>query len=571
MAERSYWDRTVGRRIGRRGLLRGGAALGVLSLGAGCTTTAPSAAPTSAPAATAASGAAGPAATPTAAAVQRKYGGVIRMAVSGAAPHLDVHRTATFSLHSQGPSVVYSRLIRYKIGPESTGSGAQPTGDLAESWEQVDDLTYVFKLRPGVKFQNIAPVNGRELVAEDILFSHQRQRAERVNAGFLAAIGRWEAPDKATVKLTLSRPDADFLIDLADGHNVIIAKEIIDQRGDLQEGPSVGTGPYILEKWDPNSGTFVVKNPDYFIKGVPYVDRYERLRIPDEAARQTALRAKQLDTLGFGITPPDAKRLRDENPSLKQEDTISTGSGFEMGLKCDRPPFNDARLRQAVAKALDRQAIVDTVFLGAGWLTAGLTLPAVDWALPEAEAKQLFARDLAAARRLLGEAGQASGFEVDLQVANYGQSYLTGAELIAAQLKEVGINLRIRPITPAEYNQNIIAEGNYQMYVAPTQPVPTANGDLNSRHKTGGSRNHFKFSDPRLDEMIDRQAVMVKDPEGRKRILLDIQRSIANSAHLIMLSTSKGLNLTWDYVKDFDVGATSGAELMQTALAWIDK
>jgi peptide/nickel transport system substrate-binding protein len=551
-------------------VLRGGAlAAGAVTFGAACSSASPAAAPV-APAQPTSAPAAGAAATATPAPPPKKYGGTVRLAVSGAAPHLDVHQTATFSLHSQGPSVVYSRLIRYKIGEEKTSPGLAPTPDLAASWDAPDELTYIFKIRPGVKWQNMPPVNGREFQAQDVLFSYDRQRAMKVNGDLLAAIGKWEAPDKNTVKLTLSKPDADFLISLAEGHNVIIAHEVIDLKGDLKEGPTIGTGPYILEKWDPDVGTFVVKNPDYYIKGVPYVDRYERVRIPDEGVRQTALRSKQLDTLGFGITPPDAKKLQDQYPQLKRTDTQGSGSGIEMGLKADMAPFNDIRVRQAVSKAIDRQAVVDTVFFGLGWLSAGVTLPGVDWAIPEAEAKQLFQRDVAAAKKLLADANLANGFEFELQVANYGQTTVSSAELVAAQLKDIGVTAKLRTITPAEYNQQVIVEKNYVAYVANTQPVPTANGDLVSRHRTGGGRNHFGYSDPKLDDQIDKQAVLTKDPDGRKKALLDIQRAIVNSAHLIMLQTSKGIELTWDHVKNYDP-MTTGADLMPTALLWLDK
>src|SRR5207245_10903067 len=88
-------------------------------------------------------------------------------------------------------------------------------GDLAEKWDQPDDLTYVFKLRPGVKHQNIAPVNGREVDAEDVVVSFNRQLALKVNSTFLAGITQVEAPDTGTVKITLAKPNADFLWSLA--------------------------------------------------------------------------------------------------------------------------------------------------------------------------------------------------------------------------------------------------------------------------------------------------------------------------------------------------------------------
>src|SRR5439155_4473853 len=108
-------------------------------------------------------------------------------------------------------SVCYSTLMTYRSGADIQAPSYIPTGDLAESWEQPDDLTYIFKLRRGVKFHNIAPVNGRELVADDLLYSYQRILAKKSFAGFLAGIAKTEAVDKATLKLTLQRPNPDIL------------------------------------------------------------------------------------------------------------------------------------------------------------------------------------------------------------------------------------------------------------------------------------------------------------------------------------------------------------------------
>src|SRR5262249_50746517 len=138
-------------------------------------------------------------------------------------------------------------------------------GDLAESWQQADDTTWIFKLRSGVKWQNIAPVNGRDLLAEDVVYSFNRQNPEQINSSRLDGIPKFEAPDKSTVKLTLARPNADLLASLSACQNKVVPREVVEQKGDLKEGPLIGTGPWILEKWDPADGRATLrKNPDYF-------------------------------------------------------------------------------------------------------------------------------------------------------------------------------------------------------------------------------------------------------------------------------------------------------------------
>src|SRR5439155_9184012 len=104
-----------------------------------------------------------------------------------------------------GPLICYSLLVNYKWGPDIKPPSYAPVGDLAESWTQPDDLTYLFKLRPGVKWHNIAPVNGRELTAEDIVYSLKRVVEQKTYAGVLSGIAKFEAPDKATVRLTVDK------------------------------------------------------------------------------------------------------------------------------------------------------------------------------------------------------------------------------------------------------------------------------------------------------------------------------------------------------------------------------
>jgi peptide/nickel transport system substrate-binding protein len=232
-----YWQR---RRISRRRLL-GGAAVGVVGFGlAGCAgpaATAPTAAPAGVPAGAA------PAATaqPTVAAAKR--GGTLKLSFSTTARNLDPHGPGGLSWGSNGPYICYSQLLTYKWGPEIKAPSYIPTGDLAESWDQPDETTYVFKLRPGVKWHNLPPVNGRELVAEDVVYSYQRIRDLKVYAGFLAGIIKSDAVDKATLKLTLDKPNADLLNSLAQQSLVIVAKERAEQTGgSLEELPVIGSG-----------------------------------------------------------------------------------------------------------------------------------------------------------------------------------------------------------------------------------------------------------------------------------------------------------------------------------------
>jgi peptide/nickel transport system substrate-binding protein len=128
---------------------------------------------------------------------------------------LDPHKGGLTGAALSG-AMCYSQLLMFKWGTDTPPPSYIPIGDLAESWTQPDDTTYVFKLRPGVKFHNLPPVNGRELVADDIAFSYQRIRDLKVSASLLTGLTKIETPDRSTLKLTLDKPNPDFLIGLSD-------------------------------------------------------------------------------------------------------------------------------------------------------------------------------------------------------------------------------------------------------------------------------------------------------------------------------------------------------------------
>src|SRR5437762_13264292 len=196
-------------------------------------------------------------------------------------PHFDPFQTISYKTHI-ALSFTHSRLLRHKAGP-SVVPGAFPIeGDLAESWTQPNEMTYVFKLRKGVRWQAKPPVNGRELTADDIVFSvnHFLTVKGNANAYMLKSVDKVEATDKYTVKFTLKEPFVWFLDMLANPLAVaIVAREVVEKHGDLKKHEAVvGTGLWMLDVYVPNVGLSFVRNPGYVLAGLPYIDRVEMTR-----------------------------------------------------------------------------------------------------------------------------------------------------------------------------------------------------------------------------------------------------------------------------------------------------
>jgi peptide/nickel transport system substrate-binding protein len=557
------------RRIRRRALLRStalaGVATGITTL-SGCTSTPQSTPPTGqataiatvGAAATASSGAARPAA---------KYGGTFRLLSSSDPPNLDPHTNVSTTLFIQGPAVAYSKLIQYKADPSVKLGDYVPTGDLAQGWDQPDATTYIFKLRPNAKWHNIPPVNGRPVVADDIRYSYERQIALKTNAPNLAAISKIEVVDPQTLKLVLARPDADFLITLADARNKIIPHEAVEQRGNLEEPPVIGSGAWIFEKWDKGSTVTLTKNPDHYVKGIPYVDRLELPRIQDPSTAESAFRAQQLDAFN-PPTPSDAKRIAASSAGVVRK-TLKSPNGTYLGLNATKPPFNDIRVRQAIFKAINKQHILDAIYDGEAWNYPGVRMPQDDFYLPDAEVRELYKQDVAGAKQLLAAAGVAPGLEFQLMALKIGPSVSDIAQLVNADLVAIGIKTVIQIVDTPIFISTVYDKGDHQIAVSSTTPVQSTNGDLFNVHRTGGVRSAGKPNDPKLDAMIDQQAAMAQDPAGRKALLQDIQRYIINSAHQNHLVGTFLQWVQWPYVQDWFIAPSAVEEAY--SYVWFNK
>ena len=551
----------------RKGTILGVGLLLLLGLlAAACT---PAAQPTATPSTRAT---AAPGTTPAAA--QGEPGGTIRLITYGEPPHQDVHQSLLTNIQGEGFGQAYSGLLMYKWGPDVAALDSIPVGDLAEKWENPDPTTYIFYLRKGVKFHNIAPVNGREFVADDVVFSHTRQATKGwPNAPYVDMVKTWEAPDKYTVKATLDKPNAGFLTIFASGYNKIVAKELVEKDKDLKNSPHIGTGPFIQDEFQKDVMKSLKKNPDFYVKGQPLVDKVEFYIITDDSARQAAFQTGKIDRYGFST--PIVKALTAANPKLVKKEYKGSYGGFNFGLKVSQKPFDDERVRDAISLALDRQAFIDTVQFGMGWFSQGITLPKEDWLLPQEEFAKAWKRDVPKAKQLLAEAGYPNGFDSELTVAyTYGQSYISGGELFQSQLKDVGINVTIKNVDSPTYVERVIQRGTtggeFKMYLGPLGAAAEASAELyNTYHSTGG-RNVSGHNDPKLDKMIDDQSQEL-NAEKRKAMIMEIERYLLDKNYKLFIASSTSQTLVQPWLQGwapYAGGDSHRAAILRTE--WVD-
>ena len=497
-------------------------------------------------------------------------------------PHFDPVLTISYKTHVL-TSFTHSRLLRHRVGPGVKPGTFPLEGDLAESWQQTSDTTYVFKLRRGVRFHPKPPVNGRELTAEDVRYSIERLLTApgAGNAVMLRPVERVEAVDRYTVRLTLKEPFAWLPDMLANPMAVAItARECVEKFGDLKRPESVvGTGPWMLETYKPNTSLTLVRNPTYFAPGLPRIDRVEIVVDEDNASRTAAFLAGRYD-LGWEfpgtINTSDWVQIRDQlkqrRPGLQTMEFASNVVA-DLQMRTDKPPFNDPRVRQALSLAIDRRRIIDDALEGVGTVNGPLPAALTEWALPVAqlgEGSRYYQYDPAEARRLLAAAGYPKGFPVSVCFATYGSTLLVDImQIVLKNLKDVGLDAKL---DQKEYGAYVATcrLGKYEsMGFGPAAPFLEPDNALFSAHAPNEPRNRSHVNDAVLTDLVVRQR-RTFDPAKRRELIHEIQRYLARQQYYVHMP-SQTYTAVWDVaLKNYapNLGFDYGSRLVA---AWLDR
>jgi len=497
-------------------------------------------------------------------------------------PHFDHMQTVAFKTHIP-LSFTHSRLVKHKAGPGIQPGTFSLEGDLAESWTQPDETTYVFKLRRGVRWHPKPPVNGRELTAEDVRYTLERFLTVKGNANayMLRSIDRVEVLDKYTVKIVLKEPFVWLLDVLANPMAAaVVAKEVVDKYGDLKKPEAViGTGPWMLDAYRPNQGMTFVRNPHYFVAGLPYIERVELGVDEDNASRTAAFLAGKYD-LGWEfpgtINRSDWVQIRDtlkqRRPNLR---TLEFASNVmtHISMRADQKPYSDVRVRRAMSLAIDRPAIIETAFEGAGNINAAVPAGLREWAIPIdqlGEGAKYYRHDPTEARRLLAEAGYANGFSAGMCFTNYGSTLLVDiAQMVLKNLKDVGINARLDEKEYGAYISTCFYGKFDAMAFGPQTPFIEPDNFLYGQYYPGELKNQSHIDDPVVADMLVRQR-RTGDVAKRRELIYEIQRHLAKQQYYVQMPSlvyiavwegglkNYGPNLYYDY----------GGRLMA---AWLDR
>ncbi|HYH31135.1 MAG TPA: ABC transporter substrate-binding protein [Pseudonocardia sp.] len=476
-------------------------------------------------------------------------GGTLRYALPSDARSLDPHKESSFNTHIAIGST-YSKLVDFKTGPDIPYGAPELEGDLAESWEpSTDGTTWTFHLRHGVRFHDVAPVNGREFTSQDVLCTVQRIRelpGHQISQ--LSMVQEVTAPDDHTVVFELKEPYAEFDTTLAGHFMWMLPCEAARGEFDVSS-TAIGTGPFVLERWERDRERVLTAHPDYYVEGQPYLERVEISIVPDQAATIAAFRTGQTDYLSvLSLDTAQAERILAENPDavlFREQGLTQT----RLYMNQEAEPFDDVRVRRAVALAIDRQGMMDSIRAG-GSLTGPVT-PTLFGGLPEEEAAQLQPHDPERARALLAEAGFPQGFSTRMILTDgYGENVVREAQWVQQDLAKVGIQVELVVQDYATYFTESFAGQNYEMGYGLQTPMLSADQYLSSEWASDGPRNWYGISDPVLDQMIAEQRGEL-DRAAREQQLHEIQRYIIeNVSNPVPLYVYDSISIYASYVHD---------------------
>ena len=467
------------------------------------------------------------------------------------------------------------------------------TGALAESWDVPDPQTYIFHIRQGVRWHDKAPMNGRELTAEDVVYNFNRWRTSDQNTRLdELPYESITATDRYTVEIKLQDPPLDVLLVLIDDNIAFMnAPEVIEQHGDVADWRNlVGTGPFMLTDWVEGSAITWAKNPDYWghdekypDNRLPYVDEVVRLIMPDQATRVSAMRTGKIDYLahnGHGqfYTVDAVESLERTNPELRVN-AYYFRAGESAGFNVTMPPFDDIRVRHAIQMAIDLDTINTTYYKG--WMRpepmgsiqpfTGYSIPFAEW--PE-EVKQYYRYDPAGAEKLLDDAGYPRGadgirFKTADTVLN--PASIGHHEIVQGYLAEIGVEVAIRqsdwPTFQASFQRSDYeGMGNWSQGT-PYRPLIILTGP-----STGHASNVPGLSDPVYDALIEQLQVAATEEEYQ-RLGREADFYLVENHIFLWGGLNPWFNVTQPWVQGYDGDFYMGVWNKNAVYArlWIDQ
>jgi len=416
-----------------------------------------------------------------------RRGGTLRMSVDQAVGKLNPLLTRV------NPEYLVAELLYSGLTRLSRDMTPEP--DLAESWSSSPDLvTWTFALRPNLVFHDGSPCTSADVVASfEAMLDPATASPARQNIG---PIERVAATDPRTIVFTLRAPYADMPVMLAYTNARIVPAALTKGAGLARlDREAIGTGPFRLVFYEPERQVVLARNPNYYDPQRPYLDRVEVAVYPDPTAEGSALISGNTDLMLL-VLPTEYARL--QRASGVRVLRTPSGQFCNVNFGCDVAPFNDVRVRQALAMTVDRKAMVDFVAEGYGTPGNDTPLNAAYTFFKQVSAKN---PDIAGARRLLAAAGHPNGLRATLIASDRPAVRTQLAVAMKEMAKPAGFEIDVQTMPHATYLDQVWRKGNF--YIGFYNMQPTADGIFSLLYTSNAAWNETRWNNAEFDRLVE--------------------------------------------------------------------
>ncbi|MFP4589135.1 MAG: ABC transporter substrate-binding protein [Candidatus Acetothermia bacterium] len=346
---------------------------------------------------------------------------------------------------------LFNGLVRFPPGESVNMEDIEP--DLATDWESTKDATvWTFHLREGVNWHR----DYGTVTAEDVKFSIERVMDPEVGSpwkGSFSEVEDVEAVDELTVRITLSQPDPFFLLKVVNYHGgYIVPKEAVEELGDDFGTEPVGSGPFAFEEYQPRDKVILTANENYF-RGAPILEEIDYRFMPDDSSRELALRTGEIDAGDFPNIQRWAEDLKDQDLVV---DLMGPGNMYHLHFNMSEEPFDNYKVRRALAYAFDRDEIVE--FRGPAVSRKTYSMVPPGYFAHTSEVKK-YEYDLEKAQQLLEEAGYPDGFSFEISISE-SDSYQPYAVQAQAMWEKIGVDMELEVVDHSSYHSLIRDDAN---------------------------------------------------------------------------------------------------------------
>ncbi len=442
-------------------------------------------------------------------------------------------------------------------------------GVLAESWENPDDVTYVFHLRHGVKFHN-----GREMTSADVVYSFDRILGKTEygdigalgsSASYFGGVESVEALDDYTVKFTLSAPNAAFMAGMTSSYGAIVCREVVEANGGSLSSIDTmcGTGPFKYSESVVDNHITLVKNEDYWKENSPKLDGITFYLLGDESARLAALRTGDINLCSLSaMSLADVER--DANIKvISYQSNDYTYLGFNLSSE----KLQDKRVRQAMSLAVDRDMIIDYVYNGEATVSTFVAPAMGHWVWDAAKESPLYTQNIEEARKLMEEAGYSKDNRLSITMAaGLLDSIRDTAVVLQQQLKEIYIDVTISNLESGEYvdiwKKMSTPEAGFDTMCGQNGSGTDPNRAVSFFYSSTGNANVWGYKNDRVDELCA-LGITTTDEETREGYYKEAQQLIIDECPNLWFASPMSYLFTSANLKGYEPFAANAGDFTE--------